>query len=440
MPGSVSGLLGSESFFVAHRGSGDNWPEHTLTAYRSALKAGADAVEVSVCATADGVLVCHHDLSASRTLGVQRNISEMTWNEINQLRVDARAWLGPEAPLEPVSRLEDVFAALGDEVLMFIEDKQGSNTRAILDLMDAQPRSTERLVWKQWAPAKQVNMVKDRGYAAWGYFDSDQMGRLDEFAARFDAIGVPTRISDDELSRAVATGTPVICWEVHFNAEVDRLNRMGVAGKMCSNIPYLTGGKRRSSDDFQSGRRAAGDLPSGFEQLGWYAQPALVSDRGALRVQRAGRCSYLMGSLARPDLSLVSLEVTLTWPDKAPDVGAAGVVFGLLADGPGGEAERGNSDGYELHLTADGALRLIARESGQVGQVLAEQGGAAPRAGEQIRVRIDADASQVRIHRAGALTSMDVNDGRWRGPWVRLFKDYESPLAVEFSDITVKLL
>ncbi|MFJ4044391.1 glycerophosphodiester phosphodiesterase [Microbacterium sp. NPDC089987] len=431
-------MLSSKSFFVAHRGSGDNWPEHTLTAYQSALEAGADAVEVSVCATSDGVLVCHHDLSASRTLGVQRNIGEMTWNEISQLHVDARTWLGPDTPLEPVSRLEDVFAVLRKDVLIFIEDKQGSNTRALLDMMDAQPRSTERFVWKQWAPAKQIAMVKERGYAAWGYFDSEQMGRLDEFAARFDALGVPTQISDDELTRVVATGTPVICWEVHFNSEVARLNRMGVAGKMCSNIPYLTGDKRSSSDDFRSGRRAAGDLPSGFQRLGWHAQPAIIPERGAVRVQSGGQRSYLMGSLARPGLTLASMELTMRWPDKAPDAGTAGVVFGLTADAPGGESERGDSSGYEVHLGADGTLRVLERDAGRVGTVLGEQLGAAPRAGEKVVLRIDAEGARIRIRRLGSPASIDVTDARWRGPWIRLFKDYESSLAVEFSDITFK--
>lgn len=162
----VRELIESASFLVAHRGSGDNWPEHSLTAYRNSLAAGADAVEISVCATSDGVLVCHHDLSARRTLGLERDIADMTWSQLQSLQIDARTWLGPQTPLEPVSTLEDALAEIGDEALVFIEDKQGTNSSALLDLLDLQPRSTERFVWKQWAPASQVTAAKARGYLA----------------------------------------------------------------------------------------------------------------------------------------------------------------------------------------------------------------------------------------------------------------------------------
>lgn len=47
-PPTVGELLSRPRFVVAHRGSGDNWPEHTLTAYANALAAGADAVEISL--------------------------------------------------------------------------------------------------------------------------------------------------------------------------------------------------------------------------------------------------------------------------------------------------------------------------------------------------------------------------------------------------------
>jgi glycerophosphoryl diester phosphodiesterase len=434
---SVSDLLSSESFYIAHRGSGDNWPEHTLTAYRSALAAGADAVEVSVCATADGVLVCHHDTSAARTLGVDRDIADMTWAELREMRVDARSWLGADTPLEPVSRVDEVLETLGDDVLVFIEDKQGTNTRALLDLMDAQPRSKSRFVWKQWAPAKQVALVKEHGYHTWGYFFAEQMERLDEFAGTFDALGVPTQLGDDDLSRVVATGKPVICWEVHFHSEVVRLERSGVAGKMCSNIPYLRDARTSGADDFASGRRAAGDLPSGFDRLGWAAQPALIPGRDALRMQSGGPHSYLMGSLAKPGRSLVDAGVSISWPDTVPPAGTVGVVLALTSDEPGGQGERGQASGYELHIASDGRLQLRERIEGRGGRVLAEAPSNAPRAGEVIEVAVAMDPQRIQVQCGRA--NLEVIDERWRGPWIRLFKDYDSSLPVDFSGVSATL-
>lgn len=55
---------------VAHRGSSGSRPEHTLGAYRAAIRAGADAIELDLVITADGVLVARHENELSRTTDV----------------------------------------------------------------------------------------------------------------------------------------------------------------------------------------------------------------------------------------------------------------------------------------------------------------------------------------------------------------------------------
>jgi glycerophosphoryl diester phosphodiesterase len=46
---------------IAHRGASHAEPENTVRAFRRAADIGADAVELDVRTTADGVLVVHHD-------------------------------------------------------------------------------------------------------------------------------------------------------------------------------------------------------------------------------------------------------------------------------------------------------------------------------------------------------------------------------------------
>src|SRR5690242_19831589 len=52
---------------LGHRGSSEAAAEHTLTAYRAALAAGADGLECDVRLTRDGVPVCIHDRRVDRT-------------------------------------------------------------------------------------------------------------------------------------------------------------------------------------------------------------------------------------------------------------------------------------------------------------------------------------------------------------------------------------
>lgn len=56
---------------VAHRGASGYRPEHTLEAYRMAVRMGVDDIELDLVTTADGVLVARHENDISRTTDVE---------------------------------------------------------------------------------------------------------------------------------------------------------------------------------------------------------------------------------------------------------------------------------------------------------------------------------------------------------------------------------
>ena len=62
---------------IAHRGSNEDAPEHSLAAYLRAIDEGADAVECDVRLTADGTLVCVHDRRVDRTSNGRGAVSGM---------------------------------------------------------------------------------------------------------------------------------------------------------------------------------------------------------------------------------------------------------------------------------------------------------------------------------------------------------------------------
>jgi glycerophosphoryl diester phosphodiesterase len=55
---------------IAHRGASGYRPEHTLEAYRLAIRLGADYIEPDLVSTRDGVLVARHENDISRTTDV----------------------------------------------------------------------------------------------------------------------------------------------------------------------------------------------------------------------------------------------------------------------------------------------------------------------------------------------------------------------------------
>ncbi|WP_241562620.1 glycerophosphodiester phosphodiesterase [Streptomyces hoynatensis] len=78
---------------VAHRGSSEDAPEHSLAAYRKAIADGADALECDVRLTADGHLVCVHDRRVNRTSNGRGAVSALELAQLAEL--DFGSWKGP---------------------------------------------------------------------------------------------------------------------------------------------------------------------------------------------------------------------------------------------------------------------------------------------------------------------------------------------------------
>ncbi|MBO5713730.1 MAG: hypothetical protein J6R88_06010, partial [Clostridia bacterium] len=64
---------------------GDGIPENTAPAYELAIKMGY-AIEMDVHESSDGVLFCYHDVNASRLCGIDKDVRQMTFSEIQSLR------------------------------------------------------------------------------------------------------------------------------------------------------------------------------------------------------------------------------------------------------------------------------------------------------------------------------------------------------------------
>ncbi|GAB2575599.1 glycerophosphodiester phosphodiesterase [Streptomyces capparidis] len=79
---------------VAHRGSSEDAPEHTLAAYRKAIEDGADALECDVRLTADGHLVCVHDRRVDRTSNGRGAVSTLELADLAAL--DFGSWKAAE--------------------------------------------------------------------------------------------------------------------------------------------------------------------------------------------------------------------------------------------------------------------------------------------------------------------------------------------------------
>lgn len=83
----LSQLAKEHIITVAHRGaSGGNVPCNTITAYKTALKQGADMIETDIDISADGVLIVFHPGMEKPHLGIDKRLNTLTFEEIKTLR------------------------------------------------------------------------------------------------------------------------------------------------------------------------------------------------------------------------------------------------------------------------------------------------------------------------------------------------------------------
>jgi len=80
--------MSSRPLVIAHRGASQEFPEHSIAAYRRAIDLGADGVECDVRLTRDGHLVLLHDSTVDRTSNGSGAIAEMTLQELELFDFD----------------------------------------------------------------------------------------------------------------------------------------------------------------------------------------------------------------------------------------------------------------------------------------------------------------------------------------------------------------
>ena len=77
-----------ENLLIAHRGIHDNIdiPENTLQAFKKAIKNNI-SIELDVQLTKDNVLVVFHDDNLKRMTGINKNIKDITYYELKDIKL-----------------------------------------------------------------------------------------------------------------------------------------------------------------------------------------------------------------------------------------------------------------------------------------------------------------------------------------------------------------
>lgn len=118
---------------VGHRGAGLDAPENSISAIRLCAQRGCRAVEFDVSLTKDFVPVLFHDDNLVRIAGIDREISEMTWDELKSVDISVLHPLGERFRGERIPTLDEAISTcLSLGVKFFIDLKDENEKVSIL--------------------------------------------------------------------------------------------------------------------------------------------------------------------------------------------------------------------------------------------------------------------------------------------------------------------
>ena len=232
---------------IAHRGGSAVWPQNTMAAFEGAVALGYQYLETDVQATSDGVLAMFHDDLLAPVADRHGRISEMTWAEVSEARVNG----------EPIPRLEDLLDAF-DDVRISIDPKTDAGVEPliaalrqadVLDRVCIGSFSDTRLarieeafgdaVCLSFSP-REIARLRMMSLAALptrtGSGNGGRSGRSRPFRGRIASIPLrqgPVPLATRRLvDTAHRLGVAVYVWTIDDPAEMSRLLDIGVDGIM----------------------------------------------------------------------------------------------------------------------------------------------------------------------------------------------------------------
>lgn len=216
---------------ISHRGAHQTLPENSIPAFLKAIELGADAIELDVHATRDGIVVVHHDPVVNAPGETTTRITDLSSSEMSRF---------PLAHGVEVPTLQAVLDAIGDKARVYVEIKatdieplvvrciRESTANCAVHAFDHRVVKTVKKLF----PAIRTGVLE-------GARQVDPVASL--LAAGAQDLWQEVSFIDEELvARAHSVNARVIAWTSDDADEWTALNELGVDGICTNRIAELT--------------------------------------------------------------------------------------------------------------------------------------------------------------------------------------------------------
>lgn len=228
---------------TSHAACKGHAPENTLAGIEAALRLGADAIEIDVHCTSDGVPVLIHDETVDRTTDGTGNVHEMPLDVVRALDAGARQF-APKFEGERIPLLSEVLDLTKGKALLQIEVKQLEIEEAVAQVVrdaDAVASCEVHSFYPQVVRA--MRTVEPRMAAAlltdgrrivdWDDFFGFALSLNAQGVSVYYAFATPEHVRQGQLR-----GLTFMVWTVDDEKDMETMCAAGV-DSVCSNFPDL---------------------------------------------------------------------------------------------------------------------------------------------------------------------------------------------------------
>jgi glycerophosphoryl diester phosphodiesterase len=211
---------------IGHRGAPREFAENTLPSFERALALGADAIELDVHVSSDGVVVVHHDADIQR-----RAIRTMPWSELSRVEL-ARGVFIP--------RLEQVLDLVGSRATVYVELKGDAVEVPAIKVIGASRAQCAVHSFDHDVVARAAHLAPSlRRGILFDEYPRDVVASMR--AASAVDVWPQWKLIDERLVEQVhGAGGRVIAWTVNTPAAALDLVRVGTDGLCGDDIRLLT--------------------------------------------------------------------------------------------------------------------------------------------------------------------------------------------------------
>jgi glycerophosphoryl diester phosphodiesterase len=211
---------------IGHRGAPREFPENTLPAFDRALALGADAIELDVHVSSDGVVIVHHDPDVQG-----RAIRTTPWSALSRVELAQGIF---------IPSLEQVLDLVGSRATVYVELKGEAVEKPAIEAIRASSARCAVHSFDHNVVARSAHLAPslERGILFDAY-PRDVIGSMR--AASAVDVWPQWRLVDEQLVAQVHdAGGRVIAWTVNTTTTALDLVRLGVDGLCGDDVRLLT--------------------------------------------------------------------------------------------------------------------------------------------------------------------------------------------------------